>query len=51
MKAEDTEVKIKRTRSARKPEERRDGDQKQKLSKHVNIKYQSSSYKVVGFCF
>ena len=36
MKGEDTDVKIKRTRSARKPEERKDGDPKQKLSKHVN---------------
>lgn len=35
MKGEDTDVKIKRTRSARKPEERKDGDPKQKLSKHV----------------
>ena len=35
MKSEDTDVKIKRTRSARKPEERKDGDTKQKLSKHV----------------
>ena len=50
MKAEDSDVKIKRTRSARKPEERRDDDPKHKLSKHVrreNIFYQ---YKLLGFC-
>ena len=54
MKGEDTDVKIKRTRSARKPEERKDGDPKQKLSKHVNkiclIGSKVHVGKLVGFC-
>ena len=53
MKVEDSDVKIKRTRSARKPEERRDDDPKQKLSKHVNKYFLFSSKvqigKLVGF--
>ena len=53
MKGEDTDVKIKRTRSARKPEERKDGDPKQKLSKHVNKYFLFGSKvhvgKLVGF--
>ena len=39
MKAEDSDVKIKRTRSARKPEERKENDPKQNISKNVFGKY------------
>ena len=51
MKVEDSDVKIKRTRSARKPEERRDDDPKQKLSKHVRIEniFQNSIDKLLVF--
>ena len=49
MKVEDSDVKIKRTRSARKPEERRDDDPKHKLSKHVRRENIFLSVQVVGF--